>query len=211
MTNLKCQLKERGLNKIYEGIEEPKEANRRMSNLFSQWLKQKFPNQFRDKEGLLKESKPGIYFLKGSDSELLDFAQRVLGYSGDKRPDLIGKIVAKNDNQIYIVGEAKFLTDYGGHQNDQLNDALDLLKVNFDVSKLQKEIITAAEINPSPIVDIVPVAVLDGVVWIKGMGRDPKMLRKVLELPDNKIALSALLLEDFFNCLLNTGDVSSCI
>lgn len=195
---IKGQLKEVGLKKIYEGIEAPKEANRRMGQLFRQWLKEKkFSGHFRSREELVNESNSGFYFLDGSEVELLSFAQEILGYSGDKRPDFVGKVVSRTRKgyQFYIVGEAKFLTDYGGHQNDQLKDALDLLDAEFNTSK-----------------SVIPVAVLDGVIWIEGGRRgNSKMLKTVLDLPNNKISLSALLLEDFLNCLLNHSDISSCI
>ena len=142
-------------------------------------------------------SEPGIYFLEGSDRKLLKFAQIKLGYSSDKRPDFIGKVVSRNKEQFFIIGEAKFLTDYGGHQDRQLDDALYLLtKVTFN-PKIDE-------------VKVIPVAVLDGVVWIEG-SKESGMIKKVKNLPDDKVALSALLLEDFLNCLLETGDFTRCI
>ena len=71
-----------------------------------------------------------------------------------------------------MIGEAKFLTDYGGHQNAQFEDALRLLRGKKG--------------------DAVRIAVLDGVVWIKD---STKMYRSICELP--KVALTALLLKDF--------------
>lgn len=197
VNTLQNQLKEIGVEGIYAGITAPKEANRRMGTLFPKWLKEKFKENFRDENPLIKESEPGIYFLKGSDKQLLNFAQACLGYSSDKRPDFIGKVVSNKGKQFFIVGEAKFLTDYGGHQDRQLDDALHLLtEVTFD-PKIDG-------------VEIIPVAVLDGVVWIEG-SKDAGMIKKVKELPDDKVALSALLLEEFLNCLLEKGDFTSCI
>lgn len=197
---LRDQLKEIGVEGIYAGITAPKEANRRMGTLFPKWLERKFKKNFRDKNSLIKESEPGIYFLKGSDKQLLDFAQAYLGYSSNKRPDFIGKVVSNNGKQFFIVGEAKFLTDYGGHQDRQLDDALHLLtEVTFNpkIEGVGKDM-------------IIPVAVLDGVVWIEGP-KDAGMIKKVKDLPDDKVALSALLLEDFLNCLLEKGDLTRCI
>jgi len=194
---LRNQLKEIGVEGIYEGITAPKEANRRMGTLFSNWLQQKFKYNFRGENQLIGASEPGIYLLKGSGKKLLNFAQGKLGYSSDKRPDFIGKVVSNNREQFFIVGEAKFLTDYGGHQDRQLDDALYLLtKVTF---------------NPKiDGVKVIPVAVLDGVVWIEGSG-ESGMIRKVKNLSNDKVALSALLLEDFLNCLLETGDLTRCV
>jgi len=155
-------------DEIIKGCEEPKEFNRQIGTLFKGWLpKLGYP--------LLSESKfdacKGIAFLKGSDNELMDYANRELGCNLDKGPDLLAKA-----GNSYIIGEAKFLTDYGGHQNAQFEDALRLLK-----GKKGKAI---------------KIAILDGVVWIEGRA---KMYRKVCRL--NKIALSALLLNEFLESL----------
>ncbi|WP_456486479.1 hypothetical protein [Candidatus Alkanophaga liquidiphilum] len=74
------------------------------------------------------------------------------------------------------MGEAKFLTDYGGHQNAQFEDALRLLR-GSDGNALR-------------------VAVLDGVVWIKD---HTKMYRTVCQL--EKPAFTALLLREFLESL----------
>ncbi|GAG92539.1 unnamed protein product, partial [marine sediment metagenome] len=71
-----------------------------------------------------------------------------------------------------VLGEAKFLTDSGGHQNAQFADALNLLR--------------GKECNAMRI------AILDGVVWIKD---STKMYRTVCQLEE--VALSALFLKDF--------------
>jgi len=76
-----------------------------------------------------------------------------------------------------VVGEAKFLTDYGGHQNAQFEDALRLLR--------------GREGNA------VRIAILDGVVWIKDK---TKMYRTVCEL--REVALSALWLKEFLESLM---------
>ncbi|MEW6685340.1 MAG: type II restriction endonuclease [Candidatus Edwardsbacteria bacterium] len=85
----------------------------------------------------------------------------------DKGPDFLAKV-----KDIYVIGEAKFLTDYGGAQNANFEDALRLLK--------EKE------------GKAIRIAVLDGVVWIKD---STKMFRTVCELEET--ALTALLLKDF--------------
>ena len=101
----------------------------------------------------------------------MDFAKRYLSYSVDKGLDLVAKSGKK-----YVIGEAKFLTDYGGHQNAQLRDAIGLLNEYRG--------------------EAVPVAILDGVVWIENGG---KMLNAVRKLEET--ALSSLLLKDFLESL----------
>jgi len=69
------------------------------------------------------ETCKGIAFLQGSDAQLKDFANTVLDCDLDKGPDFLTKV-----GKRYMIGEAKFLTDYGGHQNAQFEDALRLLR-----------------------------------------------------------------------------------
>lgn len=108
-----------------------------------------------------------IAFLEGSDAQLKDFSNTVLDCDLDKGPDFLAKV-----GKRYVIGEAKFLTDYGGHQNAQFEDALRLLRGKKG--------------------DAIRIAVLDGVVWIKD---STKMYRTVCQLEE--VALTALLLKDF--------------
>ena len=157
-----------GYNAMIESIEEPKEFNRRIGNLFKRWLpKIGYPVLNIDDF----ENYDGIAFLQGSDAQLKDFSNAVLGCDLDKGPDFLAKVEKR-----YVIGEAKFLTDYGGHQNAQFEDALRLLR-----GKKGKAI---------------RIAVLDGIVWIKD---STKMYRGVCQLEE--VSLTALLLKDFLKSL----------
>ena len=92
-----------------------------------------------------------------------------LHYSRDKGLDFVGRF-----NKKYIVGEAKFLTDFGGHQNAQFTDAISTIT---DAS-----------------VQAITVAILDGVLYIKG---NNKMYRDITTTYSNFNILSALLLRKF--------------
>ena len=100
--------------------------------------------------------------------------------------DIVAKI---NSTPIptYIIGEAKFLTDTGGHQNAQLKDALHLLN-SQDFKNTNKNI------------NILRIAVLDGVCWINT--KSTKMQNEIKALGEDKIAISALLLDELFDSLL---------
>ena len=153
---------------VIQGCEEPKEFNRQIGTLFHKWLpKLGYP--------LLSEDEfsrhEGIAFLSGSNGEKTDYANRVLGCNLSKDLDLLAKAGGK-----YIIGEAKFLTDVGGHQNAQFQDALRLLEGSEGQA--------------------IRIAILDGVVWIKSR---TKMYRQICEV--EQTALSALLLEDFLESL----------
>lgn len=153
-----------GFDAMIEGITQPKVGTKQIGALFKKWIpKIGYPVLLRDDFETFK----GIAFLQGSDANLKDFANRNLGCNLDKSPDFLAKA-----GHIYIIGEAKFLTDYGGAQNANFEDALRLLRGKKG--------------------EATRIAVLDGVVWIKD---STKMYRTVCQLKET--VLTALLLKDF--------------
>ena len=54
---------------------------------------------------------------------MMRFAREHLNYTHPKGLDLVARFNGK-----YVIGEAKFLTDFGGHQNAQFNDAIATIK-----------------------------------------------------------------------------------
>lgn len=165
------RIRELGLEKLYECCTQPKETNRQMGPLFRQWLRSGtlglVPISLSD-----FETTTGNAILEGGDNDLKNFAQKYLGYTRNKGLDFIGRF-----NGCYIIGEAKFISDEGGHQNDQFVDAMQTL---------------AAEVNP----DVKKIAILDGVLYIKSRR---KMYRQIIE-TDVPI-MSALLLRDYLYSL----------
>lgn len=153
---------------VVEGCEEPKEFNRQIGTLFGKWLP-KLGYPFLSEEEFGKYE--GIAFLSGSNGEKTHYANRELGCNLSKGIDLLAKAGGN-----YIIGEAKFLTDSGGHQNAQFEDALRLVRGEDGRA--------------------IRIAVLDGVVWIRG---NTKMFKTVSELEKN--SMSALLLKDFLESL----------
>jgi hypothetical protein len=157
-----------GLNGIYTKCSEPKEMNRQIGPLFRRWLQRKeLGAELMEEQAFLQAKDNAI--LSGSDNQLLEFARRRLGYSGTKGLDFIGRF-----NRKYVVGEAKFLTDFGGHQNAQFADAISLLR------------------NTS--VNAVKVAIIDGVLYIKGRSKMHKFLQEHAERFN---ILSSLVLREF--------------
>ena len=153
---------------LIQGCEEPKEFNRQIGTLFRKWLpKLGYPFLAEDEFSKHKD----IAFLSGGNGEKMDYANRVLGCNLSKGLDLLAKASSN-----YIIGEAKFLTDIGGHQNAQFQDAMRLIEGNEGAA--------------------IRIAVLDGVVWIKGKA---KMYKRICEVEG--IILSALLLKDFLESL----------
>jgi len=162
------RLYEMGLDNIYLKCSEPKETNRQIGPLFNRWLKKKTLGvDLLNKADFLSTKKNAI--LDGGDNELMLFAREHLGYQRNKGLDFIARF-----NKKYVIGEAKFLTDFGGHQNAQFNDAIDTLKVKN--------------------VDAIKIALLDGVLFIKG---NNKMFKFIKENNENYNILSALVLREF--------------
>lgn len=162
------RLYEMGLNKILERASEPKETNRQIGPLFQRWLNSKAlgitPVKMKE---FVKNEENAI--LDGSDTELKEYAEKHFNYKLDKGLDLIARF-----NRKYVIGEAKFLTDFGGHQNAQLKDG----------------------IAPLQLADLkaIPVAVLDGTLYIEGKN---KMYRTITtDFPDKNI-MSSLVLREF--------------
>ena len=164
------RLQELSLDKIHRRATEPKETNRRIGPLFKNWVESGshgLPILKSDK--FSKTNSDGI--MQGSDAVLKSFASEQLGYTGDKGLDIIVRI----DNR-YIIGEAKFLTDYGGHQYAQLRYALAL----FDLPNLK----------------VVPVAILDGVLYNNS---NTRMHKQITSAYSEKNIMSALLLKEFIH------------
>ena len=107
-----------------------------------------------------------------SDAEMKSFAEQCLGYKHDKVLDFLARINGK-----YIIGEAKFLTDFGGHQDAQFNDAMATLNCQANAIKI---------------------AVLDGVPYIKGQS---KMHKEIMGKYKDSNIMSALVLSTFLNTL----------
>lgn len=111
--------------------------------------------------------------LAGSDKEIMNFASKYLGYKRDKGIDLLAKFNGK-----YVIGEAKFLTDFGGHQNAQFEDAISTLKTKS--------------------IKAIKIDILDCVLYIKGKN---KMYRNITTTYKNYNIMSALVLREFLYSL----------
>ena len=113
-------------------------------------------------------SHKGIAFLEGSDKRLKQFAVEELGVKELKKGI---DFILKTKNK-FILGEAKFLTDYGGTQNNQFRDAISVAKIKRG--------------------KIIGIAVLDGIVWFESNAYMHRTVKSI-----GGIALSALLLREF--------------
>lgn len=167
-----------GLEDIYEKCSQPKETNRQIGPMFRNWLKkgELGAKLVSNVEEFLKTKENAILDL--SDAGLSEFAEKYLDYEDHKEEDDNKKskgldLVAKFNGK-YVIGEAKFLTDFGGHQNAQFEDALRLLR--NEKAKAVK------------------VAILDGVLYIESQNKMSTFVRN----NNNKYnIMSALVLKEF--------------
>ena len=157
---------ELGLETLYEKCSQPKETNRQIGPLFKCWIS-------RGVLGIMPVTynefvhSSGNAILDGTDAEMMRFAHDYLNYRREKGLDFLGRFNGK-----YVIGEAKFLTDFGGHQNAQFHDALSTLGAQCDAIKI---------------------AILDGVCYIPG---NHKLYRGISACGEANI-MSALVLREF--------------
>ena len=160
------------LTTIFEKSSIPKETNRQSGPLFKRWINSSIlgltPINIED---FSKTSKDAI--LSASDAEMMHWAKKTLGYTRNKGLDFIARFNGK-----YVIGEAKFLTDFGGHQNAQFEDAISTLEVKTS--------------------NTIKIAILDGVLYLK---TNNKMYKDITTIHKNENILSALLLKDFLYSL----------
>lgn len=174
MDRLAGNLYEMGFDTIIEKSTEPKETNRQIGPLFKRWISSStIGARVIDNIEEFLDFK-GNALLNTSDKIMSDFCNNYLGYNHDKGIDFIARF-----NDKYVIGEAKFLSDFGGHQNAQFNDALATINTDLKNPKLQNEVIK--------------IAILDGVLFIKGRNK----MYKFLEDNPDKIIISALVLREF--------------
>ncbi len=107
--------------------------------------------------------------LDGSKQELAQFARQELNYQRDKGLDLVARFNGK-----YVIGEAKLISDFSKYQNTQFNNTI----TNLETQN----------------VNAIKIAILDGVLYIKGKN---KMYKDITTKYAEMNILSALVLREF--------------
>lgn len=160
-----------GIDRVYEKCTEPKETNRQIGPMFKNWVdKGSLGYNPISLDEFINTNDNAI--LSASDTEMGEYAKDYCGYEYAGSTEKGLDFVARMNNKI-VLGETKFLTDFGGHQNAQFDDALNVLnsKVNDDVVKI---------------------AILDGVLYIPGNNKMSKEIRR-----NNGNIMSVLVLNEF--------------
>ena len=168
-----------GLKRIKDGVSAGEEHNQQQGQSFRNYLKSRdFGNYYIEIlnfDSFISTESNAI--LIGSDTEISSFAREYCGYKGEKGLDFAARI-----NNKYFIGEAKFVSDYGGNQDKSLLDALNsLLKEELD-SNVGK------------------VFILDGACFNASRNKIYKTITTTLK---NENVLSALFLEEFIISKLN--------
>jgi len=164
------KLFEMNYNELKERLESPKKASRRIGPMFKTWLKTNF--DFLDIDKFIKTNNK-IIFLNGGDKFLKEYAKAELKCKFRELSKGLD-FVAKINNKKYIIGTAKFITDFGGSQDNQFKEAVSLVKE-----------------TKCPL-SVLKVAIIDGVAWLGGG------MKSILEgLKKDEFCFSALLLKAF--------------
>lgn len=168
VARLSGRLYEMGLKNIYERCSEPKETNRQIGPLFRRWLNKKSLGIQPVKMDQFLNGKDNA-ILDAGDAEMMKFARENLNYKHNKGLDIIARF-----NNKYVIGEAKFLTDFGGYQNAQFADAISTIKAKN--------------------VHAIKIAILDGVLYIPGKS---KMYKAITTTYRKENIMSSLVLREF--------------
>lgn len=167
-------LYEMGLDEIFDKSTTPKETNRQIGPLFKKWIDNgSIGCRVTDNEKEFLDYNGNIIF-NSSDSAMQNFAAKHLGYNRDKGLDFIAKF-----NNTFIIAEAKFLSDFGGHQNAQFADAISTMQSKLDKTKY----------------NVKTISILDGVLYIQGNSKMYKSINN--DFSEDEVIISAILLRDY--------------
>lgn len=178
-----------GPNNIIRGIERPKDINRMLGAAFRQWVSRKFVDRpFKvvdDPNRLLLGRGDEVCIYVGSDVKIAKFIESHLGL---REPSLFRRDLIARVGDLYIVGEARFLTTPGGSQTRDLNDTLDF------VERVEGLAIDRGGVR------VKGVALLDGVVWFHEPYKELIRQRAV----GDRVVMTALLLEEYLLSLVKS-------
>lgn len=172
INRLAGRLYEMGLDEIYKRCSEPKETNRQIGPLFKRWI---YNGALGLQPVTLDEftANNENAILNASDAQMALWCASNLNYTRNKGLDFVARFNGK-----YVIGEAKFLTDFDGHQNAQFEDAISTLETSG--------------------VNAIKIAILDGVLYINGTN---KMHSTLLKKSEHFDIMSALLLREYLYSL----------
>ena len=183
-----------GVSKAIKAMEVPIMSSRQMGSKFRLWLNKQYPCESNESK-FFNSKKRITIFDAPSDEQINSFVKKYLcekiprktGVGNEKGIDLLIKVYNKGKS-TFVIGECKFLTDNGGAQNNQFNDAIEFVKSSHFKMKKGSSKFTVKRC-----------AIIDGVCWMEW--KDNKMQKEIQKLKTSQHALSLLLLNDFLRSL----------
>lgn len=181
-----------GLNNIIKGVERPKDINRALGAAFKSWIHKNFVDKpfkvVKDVEHLLACTHEIICMYAGSDVEISRFIkQRLLLHEPEEgfyNRDIIIRL-----RDMYIIGEARFLSTPGGSQTRDLENTLMFVELMENIGRdLEKKGIRVKGI-----------VLLDGIVWFY----EEYLKRIKNKATGNRVIMSALFLRDYLLDIFN--------
>ena len=129
-----------------------------------------------------------ICIYAGRDEEIANFVRRYLRLNEPEENFYNRDIIVRIRN-TYIIGEARFLSAYGGSQTRDLENALRFVEYMANIGK-------DAE---SKGIKVIGVALLDGIAWFHKAYKE-KIEKKAV---GDIVVMSALFLEDYLLNIFN--------
>ncbi len=162
---------EMGYEEVIAAMERPAETNRQMGTVFTNWIDKGILGIkiTKDREEFLNSSENMI--LNTNDKDRGEFARIYLGYGRNRGLDFLCRYNGK-----YIIGEAKFITNSGGNQGNQLDSAMTIF----------------TSIKTTTKYEVIPIAILDGILYLEGNNQMYQTIKR-----NNNDVMSALFLRDF--------------
>lgn len=145
---------------IYDRCTEPKKVSRQVGSMFTDWFSHTFSGV------------ANINLLGTSDTNRKQIANRTIDYYSPKGLDVFIRI-----GDIFLLGEAKFISTSGGTQLNQFRSAIDI------INTFRRE------------TNVIPLTIIDGSCWRKA---NDIFYNSIINSQNNHIIISALLLEDLF-------------
>jgi len=179
-----------GLNNILRGVERPKDINRTLGVAFKTWVNKKFTNPlFRvvNEYTLLPTcSNNEICIYAGPDEKIAEFIKLYLRLKEPSERFFDRDIIAKVKD-LYVIGEARFLSTPGGSQSRDLDNTLRFVETMENITRNTTD------------VKVKGIALIDGVVWFFSSYVKQIMQRAI----NDRVVMSALFLEEYLLDLFN--------
>jgi len=166
-----------GFDEMIENCTLPKETNRQIGPMFKEWVNKgslgidivKTIDAFIDNDDDM--------ILNMSDAEMMNFASTYFEYDRNKGIDFIARV-----NKKFVIAEAKFVTGLCGSYKALFDDAIGHWTSHY---------------NSIDGFEVLPIAILDGVLYIQGNNKLHNFLRN----NPNQTILSALFLREYLYSL----------